>query len=170
MRTLLLASLLAVFPALTASQHTQQPESTKRTEGVVNRGEHVMGFSHETTIHHFRLFKDGGEIAVAANDLRDKASIDQIRSHLAHIAKMFSAGDFNAPMIIHDTNPPGVATMARLREQIRYEFSETDRGARVRLVTASPEATDAVHAFLLFQIVDHRTQDAPTISDDPPRK
>ncbi len=170
MQTLLLVLLLTVFPALTASQQAQQPESTKRTEGVVTRGEHVMGFSHETTIHHFRLFKDGGEIAVAANDPKDKSSIDQIRSHLGHIARMFSAGNFNAPMIIHDTNPPGVATMARLKEQIRYEFSETDRGARVRLVTASPETTDAVHAFLLFQIVDHRTGDAPTISQEPPRK
>jgi hypothetical protein len=36
-----------------------------------------------------------------------------------------------------------------------------------RLITASPEATDAVHAFLLFQIVDHQTGDVPTISDDP---
>jgi hypothetical protein len=55
--------------------------------------------------------------------------------------------------------------MARLREQIRYEFSETERGARIRLVTAGPETTDAVHAFLLFQIVDHQTGDAPTIGD-----
>jgi hypothetical protein len=73
-------------------------------------------------------------------------------------------------MTIHDTNPPGVATMVRLKEQIRYEFSETDRGARVRLVTASSETTDVVHAFLLFQIVDHRTGDAPTVSPELPRK
>jgi hypothetical protein len=170
MQTLLLVLLLTAFPALTASQQAQQQESGKRTEDVVKRGEHVMGFSHETTTHHFQLFKDGGEIVVAANAAKDRSSIDQIRSHLGHIAKMFSTGNFNAPMIIHDTNPPGVATMARLKEQIRYEFSETDRGARIRLVTASPETTDAVHAFLLFQIVDHRTGDAPTISDEFPRK
>jgi hypothetical protein len=60
--------------------------------------------------------------------------------------------------------------MTRLKEQIRYEFSETDRGARIRVVASSPETTDAVHAFLLFQIVDHRTQDVPTISDDPLKK
>ena len=56
--------------------------------------------------------------------------------------------------------------MARLKQQIRYEFSEIDRGGRIRLMATSPETTDAVHAFLLFQIVDHRTQDVPTISDD----
>ena len=56
--------------------------------------------------------------------------------------------------------------MTRLKEQIRYEFSEIDRGARIQFVATSPETTDAAHAFLLFQIVDHRTQDVPTISDD----
>jgi hypothetical protein len=55
-------------------------------------------------------------------------------AHLGHIAKMFASGNFKAPMLIHDTNPPDAATMTRLKEQIRYEFSETDRGARIRLV------------------------------------
>src|ERR1700752_4672723 len=44
------------------------------------------------------------------------SSIEQIRSHLGHITKMFSSGNFKAPMFIHDTNPPGTATMTRLKE------------------------------------------------------
>ena len=167
MRTLLLILSLAVVPGMAKVKQNPSPDQDKRSEGVVKRGEHVMGFSHEATTHHFRLFSDGGEIDVTANDPKDKASIDQIRTHLGHIAKMFASGNFNAPMLIHDTNPPGTATMTRLKQQIRYEFSEIDRGARIRLVATSPETTDATHAFLLFQIVDHRTQDAPTISDDP---
>jgi hypothetical protein len=85
------------------------------------------------------LFNDGGEIDVRANDPKDKASIDQIRTHLGHITKLFASANFKAPMLIHDSNPPGTATMTRLKEQIRYEFSETDRGARIRLVTSSPD-------------------------------
>jgi hypothetical protein len=170
MRALPLLLLLAILPGMARVQQNPSPDQDKRSEDVVKRGEHVMGFSHEATTHHFRLFSDGGEIDVMANDPKDKASIDQIRTHLGHIAKMFASGNFKAPMLIHDTNPPGTATMTRLKEQIRYEFSETDRGARIRLVTSSPETTDAVHAFLLFQIVDHRTQDAPAISDDLRRK
>jgi len=166
MHTLPLLLSLAILPGMASAQQNPSSEQDKRQEDVVKRGEHVMGFSHEATTHHFRLFSDGGEIDVKATDPKDKASIDQIRTHLGHIAKMFASGNFNAPMLIHDTNPPGTATMTRLKEQIRYEFSETDRGARIRLVTSSPETTDAVHAFLLFQIVDHRSQDAPTISDD----
>ena len=165
MRRTTLIFLLSVLPVVTGAQSAPQADKTSRSQAVTKRGDHVMGFSHEATTHHFRLFKDGGEIAVTANDPKDKATIDQIRSHLGHIARMFSTGNFNAPMLIHDTNPPGAATMARLQDQIRYEFSEVDRGARIRLVTASSETTDAVHAFLLFQIVDHQTGDTPTISE-----
>jgi hypothetical protein len=167
MRTRLLLVLLAILPGMASAQPNPPPAQNKRSEDVVKRGEHVMGFSHEATTHHFRLFKDGGEIAVSAKDPNDKTSIEQIRTHLGHIAKMFSAGNFNAPMLIHDTNPPGVATMTRLKEQIRYEFSEIEGGARIRLIAAGPETTDAVHAFLLFQIIDHQTGDAPTIGNDP---
>ena len=170
MRTLPLLLSLAILPGPTSTQQNPSPDQDKRSEAVVKRGEHVMGFSHEATTHHFRLFNDGGEIDVRANDAKDEASIDQIRTHLGHIAKMFASGNFKAPMLIHHTNPPGAATMTRHKEQIRYEFSETDRGARIRLVTSSPETTDAVHAFLLFQIVDHGTQDTPTIFDDPRKK
>ncbi len=166
MRTMQLLFLLVILAGVANAQQNPPPDQDKRSEDVVKRGEHVMGFSHEATTHHFRLFKDGGEIAVTAKDPSDKASIEQIRSHLGHITKMFSSGNFKAPMLIHDTNPPGTATMTRLKEQIRYEFSEIERGARIRLVTASPETTDAVHAFLLFQIVDHQTGDAPTISTE----
>jgi len=166
MRTMLLLFLLAIVPGMAGAQQNLPPDQDKRSEDVVKRGEHVMGFSHEATTHHFRLFKDGGEIVATAKDQNDKAKIEQIRTHLRHIAKLFSSGNFKAPMLIHDTNPPGAVTMTRLKDQIRYEFSETERGARIRLATTTPETTDAVHAFLLFQIVDHRTGDAPTITDE----
>jgi len=162
------AALLACFLAQASplvAQNAQAPQAAQaaRQDAVGHRGDHVMGFSHDATTHHFHLLKDGGEILVTANDAKDKNSIAEIRMHLSHIVGMFSDGNFTAPMLIHDTNPPGVATMTRLKSQIRYELSETDRGAKIRILTSSPETTDAVHAFLLFQILDHHTGDAPTI-------
>jgi hypothetical protein len=144
----------------------QNPQIPHPQQGVVERGEHVMGFSHEKTAHHFLLYASGGEINVSANDPSDKASIEQIRMHLGHIAKMFAAGNFNAPMLIHDTNPPGVPAMTRLKEAIKYEYSGTDRGARIRLITENAQAIDAIHAFLLFQIIDHQTGDSPSITSE----
>lgn len=165
MRTVFLALPLSILATGVVAQQTPEPDQNLRKDGVVHRGDLVMGFSHDLTTHHFRLLKDGGEIIVTANDSNDKSSVEQILMHLTHIARMFSDGNFNAPMLIHDTNPPGAASMAKLKSQIHYELSEFDRGAKIRIVTASPETTDAVHAFLLFQIIDHKTGDAPTIGN-----
>ena len=157
MRTLLLLTLLCL-PAFAQQSHQ---------DSVNQRGDQTMGFSHDLTTHHFRLLKDGGEIIVLANDPQDKATIDQIRLHLSHLVGMFSNGKFDAPMFIHSTNPPGVATMARLKSDIRYTVSEIDRGGRIRIEASSPETIDAVHAFLLFQIIDHKTGDSPAIANNP---
>lgn len=154
MKTILLVALLWILPVQQSAQHQQN---------VMQHGDEVMGFSHEKATHHFRLYKDGGEIAVTANDANDTATVDQIQGHLGHIAKMFADGNFNAPMLIHSTTPPGTATMTRLKGEIRYEYLQSASGAAVRIVTQNGQALDAVHAFLLFQIIDHQTGDAPAI-------
>jgi hypothetical protein len=41
--------------------------------GMLEHGDQVMGFSHETTSHHFRLMAEGGAVEVAANDAKDEA-------------------------------------------------------------------------------------------------
>ncbi len=124
------------------------------------RGAHVMGFDQTKTTHHFLLFKDGGAIDVAVNDPADKTDVDAIRAHLPHIAMMFGSGNFEAPMLVHDTNVPGTAAMARLKDRIAYHYAETAHGGRVDITTTDAEALAAVHAFLKFQISDHKTGDS----------
>jgi hypothetical protein len=75
------------------------------------------------------------------------------------IAEMFAQGDFSLPMFIHETVPPGVEVMKRLKDQIAYTAENTVKGTQVRIVTGSPEALEAVHEFLRFQIKDQRTND-----------
>jgi hypothetical protein len=144
------------------SQDTSKPDA-----GVVSRGDHAMGFSHETTTHHFRLYRFGGAIEVSTNDPKDQDSRDQIRMHLSHIVKMFSAGEFNVPMFIHDTTPPGSETMSRLHGQIHYQLVETPKGARIEIASKNKEALKAIHDFLRFQISDHKTGDSVDISKPP---
>jgi hypothetical protein len=133
---------------------------------VDKRGDHVMGFSHEKTTHHFRLYADGGAIEVTANDAKDAESRDQIRMHLSHIAGMFAAGNFQTPMLIHDQTPPGVPTLQRLKVEISYRFEEIPKGGRVRIATKNREAISAVHEFLKFQISDHLTGDPVGITKE----
>jgi hypothetical protein len=154
MKRILFTAVLAVSAALAQDAHH---------DAVDKRGDHVMGFSHEKTTHHFRIYKDGGAIEVTANDAKDTDSRDQIRMHLGHIAKMFAAGDFNAPMLVHDRVPPGVPTLERLKAVVQYRFEQTERGATIRIQTANPETLQALHQFLRFQIEDHRTGDTADV-------
>ena len=105
------------------------------------------------------MLPDGGIIEVDANRQSDTGTRDQIREHLRHIAGMFSANDFDIPMFIHDTIPPGVPVMKQKHSEITYSYSPTPRGGLVRIVTHDSEALKAVHEFLAFQIQDHRTGD-----------
>ena len=46
---------------------------------------------------------------------------------------MFSNGNFDAPMLVHAQNPPGVEVMKQLKAEITYEYEETKRGGRIRI-------------------------------------
>jgi hypothetical protein len=137
---------------------------------VAERGDHVMGFDHAKTSHHFRLSPAGGSIEVSANDPADTESRDAIRGHLSHIATMFSEGNFDAPMLIHDRVPPGVPTMKRKKASIEWKFEGTEAGGRVRIATQDAEALAAIHEFLRFQIEDHQTGDPTEVSGATNRK
>ncbi len=130
---------------------------------VDENGDRVMGFDHTKTTHHFLLSAGGGSIEVAANRAEDRESRDAIRAHLAHIAKMFSEGNFEAPMLIHGRTPPGVPVMKRKKAGIQWNYEEIENGARVVAVTKDREALSAIHEFLRFQIADHRTGDPGTV-------
>jgi predicted lipid-binding transport protein (Tim44 family) len=129
------------------------------------RGDKGMGFAQAKTTHHFHLTKDGGMIAVEANDTQDTASRAQIRAHLKHIATAFAAGDFSTPMFVHAQTPPGVPAMQRLKAAISYTYEETERGARVRITTNEEDALAAIHEFLRFQIKEHDTGDSLEVVD-----
>ena len=147
--------------------HAQQQPKTDPSgmtgmghEEMNKRGDKVMGFDHSKTTHHFRLRADGGIIEITANSDEDTMSRDQIRSHLGHIVKMFAAGDFNAPMLIHEQTPPGVPVMQELKSEIKYRLEETKRGASIHISTTNSRARAAIYEFLRFQITEHDTGDS----------
>jgi hypothetical protein len=163
--------ILLLLPALsmTACHGTADPALTEHDshlKTVNERGDKAMGFSHEKTTHRFRLFRDGGAIEVTANSARDAESREQIRKHLAHTARMFSEGNFEAPFLTHGKVPPGVPVLQKLKSEAVYAYEEMEHGGRVRIKTGNPEALAAAHEFLRFQIADHRTGDSPEIAEE----
>jgi hypothetical protein len=167
-----LALLAMLSPSVFASAQSGKPEAQKSGENcpahdehakMNERGEQGMGFSQTATTHHFFLKPDGGTIQVEANDPKDTGSRDFIRAHLMHIAHAFSQGDFDIPMFVHDTVPPGEPEMERLKDKINYSFRETPNGGKVVIATSDPDALVAIHKFLRFQIAEHQTHDPTTV-------
>ena len=160
-----LAAFLLCFGIQLAAQDMQscpmhKEHSNKSYQTAVEKnGDQAMGFPHDKTTHHFRLNTDGGAIEVTVNDSQDLTNLQAIRSHLAHIAKLFSDGDFAIPMFVHDKVPPGVPVMKEKRTAISYQYEGIAGGARVRIQTADTAALSAIHDFLRFQIEDHHTGD-----------
>ena len=77
---------------------------------------------------------------------------------------MFGEGNFDAPMLVHDSkNVPGTKAMTERKGAIRYQYVETANGGRVNIVTSDPDALAAVHQFLKFQIAEHKTGDPTTV-------
>ena len=162
-RSILASSILAITTLIVV--YAQQPKTDNMAHDQMNkRGDHVMGFDHTKTTHHFLLQESGGSIEVTANKSEDVESSEQIRMHLKHIAMMFAEGNFKAPMLIHDQTPPGVPVMQELKGEIKYNYEEIDRGAAVRISTKNPAALNAIYDFLRFQIKEHKTGDSLEIS------
>ena len=144
----------------TASPGPDHSSHAEHAQGVDERGDQGMGFSHQLTGHHFYLFPDGGAIEVEARDSKDAKSQEAIRNHLSMIAGMFAEGNLSIPMFVHDTVPPGIEKLKQLKREITYAAENTSLGARVRITTKDTEAIKAIHEFLRFQIEEHRTGDS----------
>jgi hypothetical protein len=147
-------------PGMSHEEHLRQ---LKKDEELNRRGALAMGFDQDQTAHHFLLQPSGGAIVVTAKDATDAASITQIRSHLQEIAGAFARGAFDKPVATHGELPPGAATMTAKAALIRYRYEERADGAGVILETADPETRQAIHEFLRYQIVEHKTGDPLTM-------
>jgi hypothetical protein len=140
------------------------PAAPQHDDSAMNsRGDHVMGFDHDKTTHHFVLTKMGGIIQVTANDSSDSASRDHIKMHLQHISKAFSGGDFTDPHEVHAEDPPGVPVMKERKDQISYRFESIANGGRVVVTTEDAKALEAVHEYLRYQIREHKTGDSTAV-------
>mgnify|MGYP003578755641 CR=1 FL=1 len=138
MRIAYLIATAGALAALTVSSPAQAQT------GMPNHPDagHVMGFDMDKTVHHFYLYED----------------VDGIRKHLMQLSQMFGHGDMEMPAMVHETHAmPGLEDLAKLKDKINYTYKDTAQGGRVEIVTKDKDALKAVHAFLKYQIADHKT-------------
>ena len=158
------APVAAQHPSMPAGvSHEEHLRQLQKDEELKQRGALAMGFDQDRAAHHFLLQPSGGAIVVRARDANDTASIAQIRSHLRDIATSFAGGAFDKPVETHAELPPGAAVMAANKKLIVYRYEERADGAGVLIETADAGTRKAIHDFLRYQIVEHKTGDPLTV-------
>ena len=159
------SGVLAQHPAMPAGMtHEEHLAQMQKDAELKKRGAVAMGFDQNTTTHHFKLYETGGAIEVVANDPADNPTVGQVREHLKEIASGFARGDFGKALVTHGELPPGVQAMQERTNALTFRFEDTGAGGRVRITASDGKAKDAVHEFLRYQIREHATGDALTIS------
>ena len=162
-----LAAVAVALPLVAEADHEDHKACPMMRSGaqqtaVDQRHDQATHVGNEDSVHHFLLRPDGGVIRLEMKDAANDEGRDRIREHLRHIARAFSTADFSIPMFVHDQMPPGVDVMKAMSSSIRYQYAPTRRGGEVRITTLDAAARSAIHAFLRFQIEDHRTGDPTT--------
>jgi hypothetical protein len=149
--------------------HTRQAQQSPKPTGhdkhaaMEARGGKAMGFEQSRASHHFRLLANGGTIEIHTNSAGDDATRQQVVAHLEAITRQFKKGDFSIPRETHGALPEGVDGMMQFKDEINYTFEAMENGGRVVMTTKNPSALASVHAFLRYQIREHRTGDPSTV-------
>lgn len=168
----LTALLFATDPATCPLHEQHMKAAQSKANGDAHHGAEVdgrhdtFGMDHGESHHNFRLYADGGAIELRVNDPQNAELIGVIRTHLRDIAGQFAKADFSTPAFVHSYAPDGVDTMKRLGAKIGYRYEDTPGGGRIRVRTKDAEALAAVHAFMKFQVVEHRTGDKGTVESE----
>lgn len=164
---------LATLARLGAGQHSPMPPGISHEEHLKQmshaaemnrRGNLAMGFDQQKVHHHFLLTRTGGAITVSVNQVADETTLKQIREHLRTISQEFADGIFTSPTVTHAETPPGVSVLRERKARIKYGYEETPEGAQVIISTTDRRARRAVHDFLGYQIREHATGDALSVS------
>lgn len=150
-----------VMPA--GMSHEEHLKQLQKDDALKQRGAVAMGFDQDASVHHFLLQPNGGTILVSSKNPTDQELIAQIRSHFREIAGSFGEGLFDKPVATHGELPPGASAMSAEKRSITYRYEQQRDGASVVIETANAAAREAIHAFLRYQIVEHKTGDPLTI-------
>jgi len=153
---LLITSLLMAVAGCTGQDRGKE-QSDSAFAALQQRGETAMGVNQYTSQHVFELLPGGGRIVLQRKE-SDSVGETAIRAHMRQIANAFASGDFALPGFVHAmSDVPGTAVMKRLKGEITYTPRDLPRGAEVVISTRNPEGVSAIHEFLAFQRMDHRT-------------
>jgi hypothetical protein len=147
-------------PKRTAGVGTPEVLGAQNADSAFKAMDHrhgqVVGDDPMALEHQFVATPDGGDI-ILERQIHEDLGISQIRAHLLLISRAFKRGDFSLPGFVHDKPVPGTSVMTARADKIDYTVEDLPHGGVVHIQTKDPEALNAIHSFIAFQIAEHRT-------------
>lgn len=129
--------------------------SASHQEIIAERGQEVMPFDLDKTMHMFASLDDGGLQTVEAKDPNDTEQIQLIQAHLQEEAERFQQGDFADPAHIHGEDMAGLHTLTTRADEIEIVYTPLENGGQIRYTTTDPELITAIHDWFEAQLSDH---------------
>lgn len=142
--------------AVGAPEPVTTAEADSAFKAMDKRHGEVVAEDPMALAHQFESQPDGGDI-ILERQIHDDMGINQIRAHLLLIARSFARGDFAIPGFVHAKPVPGTSVMAERADKITYTVEDLEHGGVVHIRTTDPQALQAIHSFIAFQIAEHRT-------------
>jgi hypothetical protein len=142
--------------AVGAPEPVSAQDADSAFKAMDHRHGQVVGDDPMALEHQFVATPDGGDI-ILERQIHEDLGINQIRAHLLLISRSFKRGDFSLPGFVHDKPVPGTSVMTARADKIDYTVEDLPHGGVVHIQTKDPEALNAIHSFIAFQIAEHRT-------------
>ena len=148
------ASVLVALAAV-AGASAASDDSDSRQDAVADRGEQVMGFDLDTTVHRFTPTDSGGVQEVVARDPGDDREVRDVQAHLREEADRWKQGDFSAPAAIHGSDMPGLQELGAAGQALQVRYEALPDGGRVIFTSQEAETVAALHDWFDAQVGDH---------------
>jgi len=148
-------ALTAVIGIAACATDDNSNATVDRQAEVAERGEDVMGFDLDATVHRFSPNDTGGIEDVTARDPGDQEEIADVRAHLSAEAERFSAGDFSAPGAIHGGDMPGLQELEAAGSLLTVDYTTLPDGARITYSSTDPDVVNVLHDWFDAQLTDH---------------
>ena len=145
---------------------TNLPMSTPSLHGVLRNGASITRTTKETAkgVLVTETSKDPATIALMQAHAAEVTDLVNRGMAATHESMMKNGGMMDGmmgggmtPAFVHMQSVPGANVMAAKRAAIRYTFTALPRGGQLLIVSKDKDAITAIHEFLAFQRMDHRT-------------
>jgi hypothetical protein len=136
-----------------------QPQSI-RAQATPHSTPTVILFDKTRTKLHFELLPNGGAIDLTAKSPPNAKTEEELQALAQYISASLASGNFALQIFVEPVAPPNLPQLTKHKDDFAYQIEKVANTTRIRIATTDMVALQALHDFLRFEIVAHKTGDS----------